>query len=123
MNTVLWVLQCLGALVYGASGVMKVFMFDKVSEDVPSFGALPRRAWLTLGILEIACAIGLIIPAAIHWNPHLTIVAAVILAVESLVFVWVHVKYREKAPVIVSVVLGLLMAFIAYGRAAIEPIL
>ena len=33
MNTLLWVLQVLAALLYGASGVMKVFMFDKVSGD------------------------------------------------------------------------------------------
>ena len=49
MNILLWVLQVLAALVYGASGVMKVFMFDQVSQDVPSFGALPREAWLGLG--------------------------------------------------------------------------
>ena len=36
MNILLWVLQVLAALVYGASGVMKVFMFDNVSKDVPS---------------------------------------------------------------------------------------
>jgi hypothetical protein len=41
MNLPLWVLQVLAAMVYAASGVMKVFMFDKVSGDVPSFGALP----------------------------------------------------------------------------------
>ncbi len=44
MNNLLWVLQVLAALLYGSSGVMKVFMFDKVSQDVPSFGALPRQA-------------------------------------------------------------------------------
>jgi hypothetical protein len=44
MNFFLWVLQVLAALLYGVSGVMKVFMFDKVSEDVPSFDALPREA-------------------------------------------------------------------------------
>ncbi len=43
MHALLGVLQLLGALAFGASGVMKVFMFDKVSVDVPSFGALPRR--------------------------------------------------------------------------------
>jgi hypothetical protein len=32
MNILLWVLQVLAAHVYGASGVMKVFMFDKISE-------------------------------------------------------------------------------------------
>jgi hypothetical protein len=49
-------------------------------------------------------------------------IAASVLAIESIVFVWVHVKYRETAPIILSGVLGLLMAFIAYGRMVLEPI-
>ena len=68
MNILLWVLQVLAALLYGASGVMKVFLFDKVSEDVPSFGALPRATWTALGILELVCTVGLIVPAASHWH-------------------------------------------------------
>jgi uncharacterized membrane protein YphA (DoxX/SURF4 family) len=122
MNVLLWVLQVLAALLYGSSGVMKVFMFDKVSKDVPSFAALPRKAWTTLGIVELVCTVGLIAPAAFHWQPPLTILAATVLGVESLVFVWVHVKYREVAPMILSGVLGLLMAFIAYGRMVLQPI-
>ena len=70
-------------------------MFDKVSEDVPSFGALP---------------------------PPLTVLAATVLAIESLVFVGVHVKYREITSMILSGVLGLLMALIAYGRMVLKPI-
>ena len=122
MNILLWVLQVLGALAYGASGVMKVFMFDKLSGDVPSFGALPREGWMALGILELACVIGLIVPGAFHWQPALTVAAAALLAIESLVFIWVHVKYREIPPIIMSAVLGLLMAFIAYGRTVLSPI-
>jgi uncharacterized membrane protein YphA (DoxX/SURF4 family) len=122
MNILLWVLQVLAALLYGSSGVMKVFMFEKVSQDVPSFGALPRKAWITLGILELVCTLGLIVPAAFHWQPPLTILAAMVLTVESLVFVGVHVKYHEVAPMILSAVLGLLMAFIAYGRMVLQPI-
>ena len=122
MNILLWVLQVLAALLYGASGVMKVFMFDKVSEDVPSFGALPREAWTALGILELVCTVGLIVPAAFHWQPRLTVVAATVLAIESLVFVCVHTKYGEITPIILSGVLGLLMAFIAYGRMVLKPI-
>jgi len=122
MNTFLWVLQILAALLYGASGVMKVFMFDKVSGDVPSFGALPREAWMALGILELVCMVGLIVPAALRWHPALTVVAAAVLAIESLVFIGVHVKYHELAPIIMSGVLGLLMAFIAYGRMVLQPI-
>ncbi|WP_229792830.1 DoxX family protein [Rhodanobacter panaciterrae] len=114
-------LQILAALLYGSSGVMKVFMFDKISHDVPSFGALPRGAWTTLGIVELVCTVGLIVPAAFHWQPQLTIVAAAMLAVESLVFVGVHVKYRETTSIIMSGVLGLVMAFIAYGRLVPTP--
>lgn len=122
MNILLWVLQGLAALVYGASGVMKLFMFDKISGDVPSFGALPREAWLALGVLELACVIGLIVPGALHWKPGLTVVAATVLALESLVFIWVHVQYREIPPILLSAGLGLLMGFIAYGRAALRPL-
>jgi uncharacterized membrane protein YphA (DoxX/SURF4 family) len=122
MNILLWVLQVLAALLYGSSGVMKVFMFDKASQDVPSFGALPRKAWMTLGIVELACTVGLIVPAAFPWHPQLTILAATVLAVESVVFVGVHVRYREVAPMILSGVLGLLMVFIAYGRIVLQPI-
>jgi hypothetical protein len=122
MNIFLWVLQVLAALLYGASGVMKTFMFDKASEGVPSFGALPRKAWMALGILELVCTTGLIVPAAFHWLPVLTVVAATVLAIESLVFVGVHAKYREIAPIAMSVVLGLVMAFVAYARMVLRPI-
>ena len=122
MNILLWVLQVLAALLYGASGVMKVFMFDKISVDVRSFDALPRKAWMALGILELVCTVGLIVPAALHWQPALTVAAATVLAIESLVFIGVHAKYREIPPISMSGVLGLLMAFIAYGRMVLMPI-
>jgi uncharacterized membrane protein YphA (DoxX/SURF4 family) len=122
MNILLWILQVLAALLYAASGVMKVFMFDKVSADQPSFGALPRGAWMALGILELVCVVAVIVPSAFRWHPQLTVVAAAVLAIESLVFVWVHVKYGEIPPIIMSAVLGLLMAFIAYGRMVLKPI-
>ena len=122
MNILLWVLQVVAALLYGSSGYMKVFMFDKISVDVPSFGALPRSVWTALGVLELVCVVGLIVPAAFHWQPALTVVAATVLAIESLVFVGVHVKYREMTPIVMSGVLGLLMAFIAYGRMVLKPI-
>jgi hypothetical protein len=122
MNTVLWVVQIAGALIYAASGVMKVFMFEKVSHDVASFGALRRETWMALGILELVCTIGLIVPAAFRRWPTLTVVAAAVLAIESLVFIGVHLKYREIAPIIMSGILGLLMAFLAYGRMVLRPI-
>lgn len=122
MHIALWILQGLGALLYGASGVMKVFLFDKVSGDVPSFGALPRQAWTVLGVIELVCVVGLIVPSALRWRPGLTVVAAAVLALESLVFIWVHVRYREMGSIAMSAALGLLMAFLAYGRLVLKPI-
>ena len=77
---------------------------------------------MALGILELVCTVGLIVPAAFNWHPTLTVVAATVLAIESLVFIGVHAKYREITPIFMSSVLGLLMAFIAYGRMVLEPI-
>jgi uncharacterized membrane protein len=122
MHALLWVLQVLAALLYGASGIMKVFMLDTVREGVPSFGALPREAWMALGILELACAVALVVPAALRRKPALTVLAATVLAAESLVFIGVHVKYGEIASIVMSGTLGLLMAFIAYGRRVLRPI-
>ena len=123
MNILLWVLQILSACLYTASGVMKVFLFDKVSKDVPSFGAMPRQAWKALGILELVCTAGLILPDALRWQPELTVVAAAVLAIESLAFIWVHSRYHEKTPIVMSCVLGLVMAFLVYGRLVLKPIL
>lgn len=122
MSILLWVLQILAALLYAASGSMKVFTIDKLSQQVPSFGALPKRAWIALGILELVCTIGLIVPSALGFLPALTVVAAAVLALETVVFVWVHVRYRELAPIVLSTVLGVLMAFVAYGRLVLAPI-
>jgi hypothetical protein len=65
--------------------------------------------------------VGLIVPSACRRHPQLTVRAA-FLAIESLVFIWVHVKYREITPIIMSAVLGLLMSFIAHGRLVLKPI-
>lgn len=122
MNVLLWSLQGIAALLYCGSGVMKIFMFESISQDVPSFGALPKPMWTALGVVELVCVVGLILPSILHWMPRLTVAAAATLALESMVFVWVHVKYHEIPAIIMCVVLGAVMAFIAYGRLVLAPI-
>lgn len=59
MNILLWVLQVLAALLYGSSGVMKSFVFDKVSQDVRPLARcrgkpdLERRAGPRHGVHEV----------------------------------------------------------------------
>ena len=122
MNILLWILQILAALAYSASGMMKIFMFERISTKVASFGALPQGAWAALGILELACVIGLVVPSALRWRSVLTVYAASLLAAESLVFAWVHIQYRETGSLVMVLVLGALMAFVAYGRSVLKPI-
>ena len=65
--------------------------------------------------------VGLIVPDVLHWHPILTVIAAALLALESLVFIGVHAKYRETGTIVMSAVLGLLMLFLAYGRMVLHP--
>lgn len=122
MHVLLWILQVLAALVYGASGVMKAFMFDQVSREVPTFGALPRAVWIGLGVLELACVLGLLVPAILRRRTRLVALAAGALAAESLVLIWAHAQYHELPQIAMVATLGLLMAFVAYGRSALRPI-
>ena len=122
MNTLLVILHIVGALLFLSSGVMKVFMLEKVSADVASFGALPPRVWNALGWLELVCTLGLVLPALLHWHTELVGVAAALLATETFVFVWVHIKYKEATPIVFSALLGLAMAFLAYGRLILAPL-
>jgi len=52
---------------------MKVFLFDNMSEGLTSFGALPRGGWTALGVLELVCTVGLIVPDALRWLPMLAV--------------------------------------------------
>ncbi|MPY88400.1 MAG: hypothetical protein GEU99_10785 [Luteitalea sp.] len=50
-------------------GSTKVFIFEKVSQQVASNNALPREMWMCIGIFELLCAVGLVIPAATGKSP------------------------------------------------------
>ena len=81
MNVLLWVLQVALALLYLAGGAYKTFMFDELATQMR---ALPRGGWAALGVLEMLCAVLLVVPAAAKWMPVLTPLAAAALALETL---------------------------------------
>ena len=92
MNILLWVVQGLAALMYGASGVMKVFMFDKISQDVPSFGALPRDAWLALGILGVWRVTHLLHADAPAPGTQATLVGGPLVEIVKVATPWAHLN-------------------------------
>jgi uncharacterized membrane protein YphA (DoxX/SURF4 family) len=116
MNVVLWILQAALAFLYLAGGAYKVFKVDELTNHVR---ALPRGGWRALGVLEMLGGILLIVPAA-------TALAAAVLALETLTLAWIYagksLKLVAANPFVWAAVMGLLVAFVAYGRYALTPL-
>jgi hypothetical protein len=124
MNLLLWVLQIALALLSLAGGAYKVFMFDELAK-MPAMGALSRGGWGALGVFEMLCGVLLVVPFAVKWMPALTPLAAAALAVESLALAAVYARYSLNLtatnPLVWVVMMGLMAAFVAYGRYALSP--
>jgi uncharacterized membrane protein YphA (DoxX/SURF4 family) len=116
MNVVLWILQAALAFLYLAGGAYKVFKVDELANHVR---ALPRGGWRALGVLEMLGGILLIVPAA-------TALAAAVLALETLALAGLYARHSLKLtaanPFVWAAVMGLLVAFVAYGRYALTPL-
>ena len=121
MNVLLWVFQVALALLSLAGGAYKVFSFEAVS-NMGWYHALPRGGWTALGVFEMLCAVLLVVPAAAKWMPVLTPLAAAALALETLALAALYARYSLKLaatnPMVWALVMGLVSAFVAYGRYA-----
>jgi hypothetical protein len=124
MNVLLWVLQVPLALLSLGGGAYKVFKFDELA-NVPAMGALSRGGWGALGVFEMLCALLLVVPAAANWMPVLTPLAAAALALESLALAGLYARYSVELtatnPLVWVVLMGLMAAFVAYGRYVLRP--
>ena len=123
MNILLWASQAVLGLLFVAGGYYKAFQFEQLASQ---FTAIPSGGWRALGVLEMLGAALLIVPAATKWMPALTPIAAAVLAIETLAISAVYARYSLKLsaenPLVWSVVMLLLVAFVAYGRYAIKPL-
>ncbi len=122
MNVLLWVLQVALALLYLAGGAYKAFMFDGLAHQM---SALSRGAWGALGVVEMSCAVLLVVPPVARWMRLLAPLAATTLALETMALAGLYAHYSlavtAQNPLVWSVALGLSAAFVAYGRSALKP--
>jgi hypothetical protein len=122
MNIVLWILQAALAFLYLSGGAYKLFKFEELATQLQ---LLPHAAWRVLGAIEVAGGILLIIPTATKWLPWLTPLAAGVLALETFALASMYaqnsLKLAATNPLVWAVVMGLLVAFVAYGRYALSP--
>ena len=119
MTYALWIVQVLLALLFVFAGGMKLVLpLDKLAGPV----ALPGWFIRFIGVAELLGGIGLILPAALRIRPGLTPLAAIGLLGIMTGAVAVTLIGGEYLGAAISVVVGLLAAFVAYGRWRLAPI-
>jgi hypothetical protein len=125
MNIILWILQVALALFCLAGGAYKNFQYAELAKT-PAAAALSRGGWGAIGVFEMLCAVLLVVPAAAKWMPVLTPLAAAAIALESLalgvLFSRYSLKLAAENPLVWVVGMGLVAAFVAYGRYALRPL-
>ena len=121
MNYVVWIVQGLLALIFLFTGGTKLILpIEVLTEQTPLLGLFVRF----LGVAEVLGAIGLILPGLLRIWPVLTPLAAsglVIIMIGATVLTLVGVVPVGAAMALIPLVVGLLSAFVAYGRWRLAP--
>jgi len=118
----LWIVQGLLAAAFLMAGGMKLFTpIAQLSQKMPWVAQAPLLPRF-IGVSEIAGALGLILPAATRVKPGLTALAALGLLTIMVLAVPFHFMQNDAAHAPIPAVLGLLAAFVAWGRFRKAPI-
>jgi uncharacterized membrane protein YphA (DoxX/SURF4 family) len=120
MNIVLWVLQVLLAAAFLAHGWL--FLAPPASVIEQMNATLPRWFQVFLGVAEVLAAVGLILPGMTRILPRLVVWAAggiVIVMVSATIF---HVVRGEMSSAVITFLLLVMAAFVAYMRHRVLPI-
>lgn len=117
MNIFLWVLQAVLAALFAMAGAMKVSQpTDKLAERLPWVADFSTATVRFIGAVELAGALGLILPAATGIAPILTPIAATGLAVTMILAALTHVRRKEPSAIAFNAVLLAMAAVVAWGR-------
>jgi uncharacterized membrane protein YphA (DoxX/SURF4 family) len=118
MNSALWIVAIVLAVVFAGSGLMKLLVAkDKLAKAGQGWTEdFSQSSIRLIGLAEILGAIGLVLPAAVHIAPVLVPVAASALVLVMVGAAVVHARRNEAVNVVVNVVLIALAIFVAWGR-------
>jgi uncharacterized membrane protein YphA (DoxX/SURF4 family) len=119
MNVVLWIIASLLAIVFLATGLMKI------AQPKSKLAAAPMTRWAedfapgaikTMGALQVAAAIGLTLPAIVSIAPVLVPLAALGLVLMMIGAAVVHLRRGEPQLIIPNLILIALATTIAWTR-------
>ena len=113
MTYALWIVQGLLALLFlFAGGTKLVLPIEALTEQMPLPGLFVRF----IGVAEVLGGIGLILPGLLRIRPSLTPLAAIGLVIIMIGATVLTLASGEVAMALIPLLVGLLAAFIAYGR-------
>ena len=113
MNYTLWIVQGLLALIFlFAGGIKLILPLEAMTEQMP----LPGLFLRFIGVAEVLGAIGLILPGLLGIRPGLAPVAAFGLVIIMTGATILTLSGIGFAPALIPLIVGLLSAFVTYGR-------
>jgi uncharacterized membrane protein YphA (DoxX/SURF4 family) len=120
MNIALWIMQGLLAAIFLFAGGMKLIMpIDEMMQQMPI--PLPSLFLRFTGVVEVLGAIGLILPWLLRVRPALTPLAAAGLVIVMIGATMYTLAAGDFAAALISLVVGIVAAFVAYGRWRLTP--
>jgi len=118
MKYALWTLQALLAALFLFGGVVKLTMpIEELTAAMP----FPALFIQFISVCEILGAIGLVLPGLLRIQPVLTPIAAAGLTIIMIGATLLTVTMMDVPSAITPFVVGLVAAFIAYGRFSLAP--
>jgi uncharacterized membrane protein YphA (DoxX/SURF4 family) len=120
MTYALWIIQGLLALLFVFAGGFKLF-FMPIEALVKETGMPGPFMWL-ISVAELLGGIGLFLPSLLRIRPGLTPLAAAGLVIIMIGATALTVSQGNVLPALAPLAVGLLLAFVAYGRWRLAPL-
>jgi hypothetical protein len=114
----LWIIQVLLALLFLFAGVMKLIM---PAEALSKGTSLPVLFLRFIGLAEVLGALGLILPGLFRIQRGLTPLAAAGLVIIMIGATVVNLSGHQMVAAVITLVTGLLSAFVAYSHWSSAP--
>jgi len=123
MNIALWIIQILLALLFLFAGGTKLLLPIETLTAMgpPNQVILPGLLLRFIGVCEVLGALGLVLPGLLHIRPKLTPLAAAGLLIIMIGATIITIMGPGVGAAVPPLVVGLLCAFVAYGRTKLRP--